>query len=129
MKTFTEILDWNNVLLVTQFIYFSALMSWNCLALHTCLSYIIKGIVLGVKLGVRNETKKSLECGRMHIWALRTQKFPETLRWPWTPGHIYTCFTHTTSLLWCRHFTLEIILDLRLFPSWIRYWVTLLEIT
>ena len=33
LKILTEILDWNNVLPVTKFIYFSALMSLNVLAL------------------------------------------------------------------------------------------------
>ena len=28
--------------------------------------------------------KESLECGRMHIWALKTQKLPGTLSGPWT---------------------------------------------
>ena len=29
--------------------------------------------------------KESLECGRMHIWALKTQKLPGPLSGPWTP--------------------------------------------
>ena len=30
--------------------------------------------------------KEPLECGRMHIWALKTQKLPEPLSGPWTPA-------------------------------------------
>ena len=30
--------------------------------------------------------KESLECGRMHIWALKTQKLPGPLSGPWTPA-------------------------------------------
>ena len=30
--------------------------------------------------------KESLECGRMHIWALKTQKLPGSLSGPWTPA-------------------------------------------
>ena len=30
--------------------------------------------------------KKSLECGRMHIWALKTQKLPGPLSRAWTPA-------------------------------------------
>ena len=29
--------------------------------------------------------KESLECGRMHIWALKIQKLPGPLSGPWTP--------------------------------------------
>ena len=30
--------------------------------------------------------KESLECRRMHIWALKTQKLPGPLSGPWTPA-------------------------------------------
>ena len=30
--------------------------------------------------------KESLECGRMYIWALKTQKLPGLLSRPWTPA-------------------------------------------
>ena len=30
--------------------------------------------------------KESLECERMHIWALKTQKLPGPLSGPWTPA-------------------------------------------
>ena len=30
--------------------------------------------------------KESLECGRMHIWALKTQNLPGPLSGPWTPA-------------------------------------------
>ena len=47
--------------------------------------------------------KESLDCGRMHIWALKAQKLPEPLCWPWTPPQIAR-FTHVTLLCFVSNF-------------------------
>ena len=45
--------------------------------------------------------KESLECGRMHIWALKTQKFPGPLSKPWTPAVECSLHSHeSASLCW-----------------------------
>ena len=47
--------------------------------------------------------KESLECGRMHIWALKTQKLPEPLSRPWTPPQIAR-FARATPLCYVGNF-------------------------
>ena len=50
----------------------------------------------GIKLDVKMRDKESLECGRMHIWPLKTQKLPGPLREPWilaTQVVHYACMT------------------------------------
>ena len=51
-----------------------------------------------VTLGVRNEKKESLECGRMHNWALKIQK----LLGP-TLVERHTCWLAGTSVGWEAH--------------------------
>ena len=41
---------------------------------------------MGVELAVKMREKESLECRRMHIGALKTQKLPGPLSGPWTPA-------------------------------------------
>ena len=45
--------------------------------------------------------KESLECGRMHIWALKTQKLPGPLSGPWTPAAICSLRSRDSASL-CR---------------------------
>ena len=69
--------------------------------------------------------KESLECGRMHIWALKTQKLPGPLSGPWTPPQI-AHFAHATLLHYVSNFRpqdlgspLDQILDLHLLCVWL----------
>ena len=65
--------------------------------------------------------KESLECGRMHIWALRTQKLPGPLSGPWTPAA--NCSLHSrdsTSLR--RQLSASAPGAPPLTKSWIRTW-------
>ena len=43
--------------------------------------------------------KESLECGRMHIWALKTQKLRGPLSRPWTPAANCSLCSHDSTLL------------------------------
>ena len=43
--------------------------------------------------------KESLECRRMHIWALKTQKLPRPLSRPWTPAADSLLHLHNSALL------------------------------
>ena len=50
--------------------------------------------------------KESLECGRMHIWTLKTQKFPGPLSGPWTPAA--NCLLHSCdSASLCRQLSVS----------------------
>ena len=58
-------------------------------------------LVFDVELPVKNEEKEPLKCRRMHIWALKTQKFPGALRGPWilaANGTLRSC--DSDSLCW-----------------------------
>ena len=43
--------------------------------------------------------KEPLECGRMHIWALKTQKLPGPLSGPWTQAADSLLHLHDSALL------------------------------
>ena len=43
--------------------------------------------------------KESLECVRMHIWALKTQKLPGPLSGPWTPATDCSLHSRDSALL------------------------------
>ena len=43
--------------------------------------------------------KESLECVRMHIWALKTQKLPGPLSGPWTPATYCSLRSRDSALL------------------------------
>ena len=46
--------------------------------------------------------KESLECGRMNIWALKTEKLPGPLSRPWTPAADSLLNLHNSALLCCE---------------------------
>ena len=62
--------------------------------------------------------KESLECGRMHIWALKTKKLPGHLSRPWPQ---MACFTHATLLCYISNFwsqNLGLLLTKSLIHTW-----------
>ena len=71
--------------------------------------------------------KESLECGRMHIWALKTQKLPGPLSGPWTPAANCSLCSHDSASLTRLCFATSATFGLRtwgppLTKSWIRTW-------
>ena len=57
--------------------------------------------LLVLKLMSKIREKESLECGRMHIWALKAQRLPGPLSRPWTPAadsSLHSC--NSTPLHW-----------------------------
>ena len=75
--------------------------------------------------------KESLECGRMHIWALKTQKLPGPLSGPWTPAANCSLRSRNSASL-RRQLSASAPGPPPLTKSWIRTWhcrcVTLSEI-
>ena len=51
--------------------------------------------------------KESLECGRMHIWALKTQKLLGPLSGPWTPAANGSLHSYDSTLLHWQLLALE----------------------
>ena len=66
--------------------------------------------------------EESLECGRMHIWALKTQKLPGPLSGPWTLVEI-AHFAHTTPLRYVGNFRPQNLGSSPLTKSWTPTWV------
>ena len=67
--------------------------------------------------------KESLECGRMHIWALKTQKLPGPLSGPWTPAANCSLRSRNSASL-CRQLSASAPGAPPLTKSWIRTWYT-----
>ena len=65
--------------------------------------------------------KESLECGRMHIWALKTQKLPGPLSGPWTPAANCSLRSHDSASL-RRQLLASAPGAPPLTKSWIRTW-------
>ena len=59
-----------------------------------------------VKIDVKNQRNEPLECGRMHIWALKIQKLPGPLSGPWTPATDWSLHSHDSASL-CRQLSVS----------------------
>ena len=66
--------------------------------------------------------KESLECVRMHIWALKTQKLPGPLSGPWTPAAYCSLRSHDSASL-RRQLSAAEAGAPPLTKSWIRTWI------
>ena len=66
--------------------------------------------------------KESLECGRMHIWALKTQKLPGPFSGPWTPAANCSLRSRDSASL-RRQLSASAPGAPPLTKSWIRTWV------
>ena len=65
---------------------FSSLTSFGISFLNLC-KLKVEVFTFCVEVDVKKRTEKeSLECGRIHIWALKTQKLSGTLSGPWSPA-------------------------------------------
>ena len=65
--------------------------------------------------------KESLECVRMHIWALKTQKLPGPLSRPWTPAADCSLRSHNYASI-RRQLSASEAGAPPLTKSWIRTW-------
>ena len=71
-------------------------VSGDCLKCNV-MYYLYKFLVLNYLSEMRE--KEPLECRRMHIWALKTQKLPGPLSGPWIPAAKGSLRSHDSALL------------------------------